>query len=832
MNPGLAGGSPDDGVVTLAASDRRRIADTVLRYCAAAVVVWTALLAVSLWWNVGHQKSITFEMALNTARSNFNKDLAYRRWASGHGGVYVEPNEKTPPSPWMSHLPDRDLIANDGRLLTLMNPAYMLREMMADFSEDYGIKGRIVGIVYLNPNNEADPWEAGAIREFSAGKRAEKLEVSDVGGKPHLRLIKPFMMEESCQKCHGHLGFPNGSVRGAVSVSVPMEPYLEVERDSVRALAVSHGGFWLVGVAGIGLIGRRTARRLWEKARADEETRLAAHVFRNALEACVITDPAGRILRINPTFTELTGYGEAEVIGGNPRILRSNHHDSEFYGEMWRTIAAEGRWRGEIWNRRKDGRVFVAWESIVAVHDEAGAIRYYIGSFSDITEQVEAQRHILRLAHYDVLTDLPNRVLFRDRLERAVVHAQRHGRQAALLFLDLDGFKKVNDTMGHRAGDDLLKEVAARLRTCVRMTDTIARLGGDEFTVILEEVSAANDAAIVADKILMALRDPVAIEGREVFVGTSIGISLFPTDGENGDELLKHADTAMYQAKAAGKGRFNFYSAEMTRREEHRLELENALRQAVEEGQFLVHYQPKRSLGDGRLTGFEALVRWEHPKLGMIPPLDFIPLAEEMHLVDRIDLFVMREACRQGRVWLEQGHDISMAVNLSGVNFSGDELPDLVRDVLERTGFPAERLELEITESFVIALEVDQREVLQRLRALGVRLAIDDFGTGYSSLSYLKRLPVNTLKIDRSFVRDIARDSRDMMLVSSIIGIAHSLGLKVVAEGIEDQEQLTILAGQECDEVQGYLIARPMPADAAAAFIRQARAADAAVLRA
>ncbi|WP_096702089.1 EAL domain-containing protein [Magnetospirillum sp. 15-1] len=831
MQSGPPGKASNDGIVTLAVTERRRIFDLVIRYGAAAVVLWTVLLGISLWWNVSRQQATTLDLALNTARSAFNKDLAYRRWASDHGGVYVEPTEKTPPSPWMSHLPDRDLVANDGRLLTLMNPAYMLREMMADYGEDYGIKGRIVGIVTLNPNNEADPWEAEAIRQFDTGRISEKLEVSAIGGKPHLRLIKPFMMEESCQKCHGHLGFPNGSVRGAVGVSVPLEPYLEVERHAIRALAVTHGGFWLVGVAGIGLIGRRTTRRLMEKALAGEETRLATHVFRNALEATLITDPRGRILRVNPMFTELTGYGEAEVIGGNPRIIRSNHHDADFYKEMWQAIYRDGRWQGEIWNRRKDGQVFVAWETIVAVYDEAGAIRYFIGSFSDITEKVEAQRHILRLAHYDVLTDLPNRALFQDRLERAVVHALRHDRQAALLFLDLDGFKKVNDTMGHRAGDDLLKEVAVRLRGCVRMTDTIARLGGDEFTVILDEISSAGDAALVGEKILAALQAPVAIDGREVFIGTSIGISLFPTDGRSGEELLKHADTAMYQAKAAGKGRFNFYSAEMTKREEHRLELEMALRQAVEEGQFQVHYQPQKNLAANRVTGFEALVRWQHPRLGMIPPLDFIPLAEEMHLIGRIDLFVMRQACRQGRIWRDQGHDISMAVNLSGVNFSGDDLPDQVRRVLEETGFPAGHLELEITESFVIDLEVDQREVLQRLRALGVNLAIDDFGTGYSSLSYLKRLPVNTLKIDRSFVRDIARDSRDMMLVSSIIGIAHSLGLKVVAEGIEDLEQITILETQECDEIQGYLIARPMPAELADIFMTGVQASDAAVPR-
>ena len=798
-----------------------RIRRLVLGYVLAAMAVWTLLLGLSLWWNVDRQKSVTLELALNTARSAFDKDLAYRLWASSHGGVYVEPSEKTPPSPWLAHLPDRDLTTTDGRQLTLMNPAYMLREMMQDYGEYYGIKGRIVGIVTLNPNNEADAWEADAIRRFSAGKATEVVEVTTLEGAPHMRLIKPFMMEQSCQKCHGHLGFNNGEVRGAVGVSVPMAPYLQAESGAVRTMLGSHAVFWMIGMVGIGLIGRRASLRMVEKGRAEEETRLAAHVFRNALDATLITDSAGRILRINPMFTELTGFGESDVVGQNPRLLRSDHHDEGFYREMWSALTAEGRWQGEIWNRRKDGRVFVAWESIVVVKGDDGNPRYYIGSFSDITDQVEAQRHILRLAHYDMLTELPNRVLFLDRLERAVVHATRHDRQAALLFLDLDGFKKVNDTLGHRAGDELLKEVAVRLKQCVRMTDTIARLGGDEFTILLDEIASSADVTVVADKIISALSLPFQFGPREMFISVSIGISLFPDHGQTGDELLKHADTAMYQVKAAGKARHNFYAVEMTQREERRLDLESALRVAVEERAFQVHYQPKTSLKTHAITGFEALVRWTHPSFGSISPADFIPIAEEMNLIERIDMQVLRQACRQGRMWLDAGHDLTMAVNLSGSDFRNQDLAGQVAQVLEETRFPAASLELEITETFVLDLVGSQRDVLAALRALGVGLAIDDFGTGYSSLSYLKQLPVTTLKIDRSFVRDMARDSRDMMLVGSIIGIAHSLGLTVVAEGIEEMDQMTILTVQECDEIQGYLIAKPMSAEQVKIFLME-----------
>ncbi|MBI2236834.1 MAG: EAL domain-containing protein [Magnetospirillum sp.] len=799
-----------------------RIRLAVWRYIGLAVVLWTAILAVSLWWNVDRQHDVTFELALNTARASFNKDQAYRFWASTHGGVYVEPSDKTPPSPWMSHLPDRDLITTEGRLLTLMNPAYMLREMMQDFGELYGIQGRIVGIVYLNPNNKADEWEADAIRRFAAHSAEEVLEVANIDGQPHLRFIKPMIMSESCQKCHGHLGFKNGEVRGAVGLAVPMAPYLAAEGRAVRAIAISHGGVWGLGLCGIGLIGRRATVRLMEKARADEETRLAAHVFGNALDATIITDPNGVILRANPTFRTLTGFDSDEVIGKTPRILRSHHHDEAFYRAMWKDIIEKGRWQGEIWNRRKDGSVFTAWESIVAVRGQAGEITYFIGSFSDITDMVEAQRRIQRLAHFDVLTDLPNRVLFHDRLAHALLHARRAEQSLGLMFLDLDGFKKINDTMGHRAGDELLKEVGTRLRQCIRASDTVARLGGDEFTVVIEQIVDQHDTVVVWEKVATALAQPITIAGRDVFIGASVGISMFPKDGDTAEDLLQHADTAMYEAKKEGKNCYRFYSADMTRKEQRRLELETALRQALDDGQLAVYYQPKQCVPSGRITGFEALVRWRHPELGIISPADFVPLAEEMRLIGRIDQFVLREACRQAATWTATGNPVSIAVNLSGLNLHADDLPERIAAVLAETGLPPEQLELELTESTVLDLGTGHRDVLLRLKELGVRLAIDDFGTGYSSLSYLKQLPVDTLKIDRSFIRDVARDGRDAMLVSTIIDLAHSLKVKVVAEGIEEVEQLAVLRDNECDEVQGYLIARPMPAEDATGFLGEA----------
>jgi diguanylate cyclase (GGDEF)-like protein/PAS domain S-box-containing protein len=792
----------------------------VWRYALATAVLWTLTVVLSWAWNYERQHEVTRELALNTARSAFNKDQAYRQWASSHGGVYVDPTEKTPPSPWMAHLPDRDLVTTDGRKLTLMNPAYMLREMMADFGELYGIKGRIVGIVYLNPNNEADEWEASAIRRFSTGEIDELVDVSPIDGQPYMRLISPMIMQESCQKCHGHLGFPNGSVRGAVSVSVPLASYSRAEMKAHVTIAGTHGGIWLLGLAGIGFGGRRAARHLGERARAAQESRLAAHMFGNALEAMLITDDQGTILRVNPAFTHLTGYLADEVVGHKANVLRSYHHDDAFYAGLWGALATKGQWQGEIMNRRKDGAIFAAWETIAAVTEPgASKPRYFVASFRDITEQLENQKHIQHLAHYDPLTDLPNRTLFQDRLSHALRLAGREDRKLALLFLDLDGFKKVNDTMGHRAGDSLLVEVARRLQGAVRGSDTVSRLGGDEFAVILEKVETSEDAVMVAEKLIAALSTPTVIGDRQVFVGASVGIALCPEDGTEAEMLLQHADTAMYQAKAGGKGRWRFYSTDMTQRQTLRLQLESHIRDAIDTRAFQVYYQPKLRLADGTIGGFEALVRWPHPELGLVPPTDFVPLAEELGLITQIDLMVLDQACRMGKACMEQGFAVSMAVNLSSLDLKSEGLSGRIQAIIEENGFPAEMVVLEITESF--AMEVGQGgiEALERLSALGVSLAIDDFGTGYSSLSYLKQLPVDSVKIDRAFVRDIGTDSRDTMLVHTIVGLAHSLDLKVVAEGVEADNQRLILQGHKCDEAQGYLISKPMPADQVLGFL-------------
>lgn len=584
--------------------------------------------------------------------------------------------------------------------------------------------------------------------------------------------------------------------------------------------------FWCLVSGSILDPARPSAGSIWvfaditERKQAEEKLRLSATVLEHIADGVMVLDVHGKIVATNPAFTQITGFTDSEALGRHSSLTRHHGKDvdagleDQFYQSLWRDLAETGFWRGELWDTRKNGEVYLESLTVSAVRGDDDEITHFVCVFSDITKVKESQEKLDHLAHHDPLTTLPNRLLFHDRLQHAMARAARGGEQLAVLFIDLDRFKNVNDTLGHHVGDELLKQAAGALSRCLREGDTLARLGGDEFIVLLEDIDGADGAARVAEKLIAMFEQPFTVSGYELFVTGSVGISLYPRDAQDLNMLIRNADVAMYQAKARGRNGYQLYAPSMCGEGVERLRLETLLRRAIEKHEIFLTYQPQVEIDSGRLIGVEALVRWQNPELGLVTPDRFIPLAEDTGFIGQLGEWVMAEACRQMVAWDAAGLSVpKMAVNLSVRQFERGGIAATVAAVLESSGLAARRLQLEVTES-VIMNTGDALQYINELHDIGVGLAIDDFGTGYSSLAYLKQLPVHTLKIDRSFIKDISTDANDEAIAIAIIQLGKSMNLSVIAEGVESEEQAAFLLRHGCNRAQGYLYSKPVSAAA------------------
>ncbi|MBJ7313027.1 EAL domain-containing protein [Rugamonas sp. CCM 8940] len=717
--------------------------------------------------------------------------------------------------------------------------------------QPYAIEYRIVDASgterWVSENGQPQPHEAGGPAPWIDGI------IADISERKHNEMrIAALLAEQSAildnvmfgvmfvrkrhivsvnRRCEELFGYPPGSMVGA-STAIVFPNTFDYEAAGARQYPTLASGeyfseerhyrrqdgtlFWCL-VSGCAIDQSRADEgSIWVYAdvtarkEAEEKLLLSATVIEHIADGVVVLDAAGTIVAVNPAFSQITGYAEQEAIGKDRTLTRSGRHDEAFYEQMWNEQMTSGFWRGEIWNQRKNGELYLEWLTVSAVRDHRGIATHYVGVFSDITKAKESQEKLDHLAHHDPLTALPNRLLFHDRLQHALQRAVRDDEQLALLFIDLDRFKNVNDTLGHHIGDELLQQVAKALSGKLREGDTLARLGGDEFIVLLEDVGGQYKASLVAEKLVAMFEQPFMVAGHELFVTCSVGISLFPDDAVDLNMLIRNADVAMYQAKARGRNGYSFYAPSMTGEGVERLRLETFLRRSIEKDEVFLNYQPQVEIDTGRLIGVEALVRWNHPELGPVPPVRFIPLAEDTGFINQLGKWVLFEACRQMVRWQADGLYVpKIAVNLSAKQFERGSIVNMVSAILRETGLEPERLQLEVTES-VIMNTGDALVFINDLHSIGVGLAIDDFGTGYSSLAYLKQLPVQTLKIDRSFIKDISTDPNDEAIAIAIIQLGKSMNLSVIAEGVETEEQAAFLLRHGCYLAQGYFYSRPV----------------------
>ncbi len=775
------------------------------------LVVWTGIFFISYVTNVNQEKETLHQLAVKEIRSNFDDIDAFRKWISHQGGVYAPISEDITPNPAIEHLPVRDIETTSGTQLTLINTPYILKQLSTSNSSTF--TAHMTGLNPLNPANKSDEWEEKVINLFIDKNLEEHCEIVDYKNQQYMRLMKPAKFEKRCASCHIKKQYNDGDVIGGLTVSVPMQPYFDKSAVIIKKLTITHAALWFLGLCGI-LFVFRIQKKLERKRRLDEDyLRQSSVAFNNLNEGLIITDPCMKIIAVNKAFSKITGFNKNELIGENPTLMKINNFDTEQNSELITTLEKTGEWQGEIEFVTKGNGATPIRLSINSVYDNEKTLTNYIFLYSDIHERKNFEKTLEHLAHHDHLTDLPNRLLLHDRLSHSIIQAERNNKKVAVLFLDLDHFKNINDSMGHHTGDIVLVQATDRLKNAIRKGDTLARHGGDEFVIIMEDFNSIKDISILAEKLINHIKPEFHIEYENYFLGVSIGISIYPDHAQTVSDLISKADIAMYKAKSDGRNNFKFYSSGLNTNFLDRVKIENDLHNAIINDEFLLHYQPQISLANNEIIGVECLVRWEHPHQGLIFPDNFIHTAEEIDLMIPIGEIIINKACAQMQEWMIKGIDIGvMAINISGKQINNDKLLGHVTKALEKYNIPSNRLELEVTENYIMQHHDESINSLEILRDSSVQISIDNFGTGYSSLNYLKQLPINKIKIDRSFVEGVPTDPHDRAIINAVIAIGKSLNFKVIAEGVENEEQLNYLIKEGCDEYQGFFYSKALPA--------------------
>lgn len=778
------------------------------------LLFWTLAVLGSLAFNIHSAHQETLVNASVAAEATINRDINFRSWAAKKGGIYVHPSTTTPSNPYLVH-PLKDITTSDGVPLTLLNPAYLIRDIQESVPDKVGVKTKLVSQNPINPINLADSWEGNALKQFN-NKQAAFTGISAIEGALYFRKIQPFTVEPECMVCHAHQGYKVGEIRGGITALIPLAPYLSSYELRKKHLYTSHLGVWLLGFIGFMAGFLRENKSATLQMHYLEDLELAAEVFDQSYEGILITDAKANIVDVNAAFERISGYSKAELLGNNPRINNSGRQGPEVYLLMWKDLLAKGFWQGEVWNQKKNGEIYAVTLSISAIYDSGNPrrVRNYLALFADITHIKDNESKLQHLAHYDVLTGLPNRLLLTERLASAMKQADNKASQLAVVYLDLDGFKGVNDEYGHDVGDQLLIELTRRMTKLIKDKDTLARIGGDEFVVVITQLAFNNDSKDLLNKLLEVTSNTIIINDQVLKVSASIGVSFYPADKVDAEQLLRHADQAMYVAKQEGKNCFRIFDPQVDQVIRDLSAHIKEIRQALIDNEFVLFYQPKINSRTNQLIGVEALIRWNHPQKGLLAPGQFLPAIKNHAIMLGVGRWVMKTAISQLDDWQQEKIACPISINMNSEFLQEDSfLGELSALLMAYPAVNPANLEVEVLETTAVEDFVKVSQALLGIRKLGLQISIDDFGTGYSSLSYLKHLPVNTLKIDQSFVRDLLDDPEDLAIVQGVISMASAFKLQVIAEGVETEQHGIRLLELGCEWVQGYGVSKPLPLD-------------------